>query len=176
MCTVIYGGSDAAAEATAQRYRDGLDEGAVLGMLESYGATLPGADNAMVARAKGAFMTHTVIGSPATCAQKIASFLRDCALGRPDADLRRLSTKACASRGAKFCRACGALVMSLKDWIAPARTALLLMDMQVDFAAPDGALGQDGADMTAAQAAIRNAAMLADAARAAGVPLPVRRA
>ena len=30
--------SDAAAEATAQNYRDGLDEGAVLGMLESYGA------------------------------------------------------------------------------------------------------------------------------------------
>ena len=39
MCTVIYGGSDAGAEATAQKYRDGLDEGAVLGMLESYGAT-----------------------------------------------------------------------------------------------------------------------------------------
>jgi ureidoacrylate peracid hydrolase len=60
--------------------------------------------------------------------------------------------------------------MSLKDWIAPARTALLLVDMQVDFASPDGALGRNGADMTAAQAAIRNAAMLADAARAAKVP------
>jgi pyrimidine oxygenase len=80
MCTVIYGGSDAAAEAIAQAYRDGLDEGAVLGMLESYGATLAGADNAMVARAKGAFMTHTVIGAPQTCAQKIAAFLSDCAL------------------------------------------------------------------------------------------------
>jgi ureidoacrylate peracid hydrolase len=60
--------------------------------------------------------------------------------------------------------------MSLKDWIVPARTALLLVDMQVDFASSDGALGQGGTDMTAAQAAIRNAAMLADAARAAGVP------
>jgi len=80
MCTVIHGGSDAAAEATAQSYRDGLDEGAVLGMLESYGATFAGADNAMVARAKGAFMTHTVIGAPRTCAQKIATFLDDCAL------------------------------------------------------------------------------------------------
>ena len=80
MCTVIYGGSDAAAEAIAQKYRDGLDEGAVLGMLESYGATFAGADNAMVARAKGAFMTHTVIGAPKTCAQKIAAFLHDCAL------------------------------------------------------------------------------------------------
>jgi pyrimidine oxygenase len=80
MCTVIYGGSDAAAEATAQGYCDGLDEGAVLGMLESYGASLAGTDNAMVARAKGAFMTHTVIGAPKTCAQKIAAFLDDCAL------------------------------------------------------------------------------------------------
>jgi ureidoacrylate peracid hydrolase len=60
--------------------------------------------------------------------------------------------------------------MSLKEWIAPARTALLLVDMQVDFASPDGALGQGGADMTAAEAAIRKAAMLAGAARAAGVP------
>ena len=34
----------------------------------------------MVARAKGAFMTHTVIGSPKTCTQKIASFLKECAL------------------------------------------------------------------------------------------------
>ena len=74
MCTVIYGGSDAAAEAVAQRYRDGLDEGAVLGMLESYGV----AGNAMTARAQGAFMTQTVVGSPATCAAKIESFLRDC--------------------------------------------------------------------------------------------------
>jgi pyrimidine oxygenase len=80
MCTVIYGGSDAAAEAIAQKYCDGLDEGAVLGMLESYGATLAGTDNAMVARAKGAFMTHTVIGAPQTCAQKIEAFLNDCAL------------------------------------------------------------------------------------------------
>ena len=80
MCTVIYGGSDAAAEAIAQKYRDGLDEGAVLGMLESYGASFTGADNAMVARAKGAFMTHVVIGAPQTCAQKIAAFLHDCAL------------------------------------------------------------------------------------------------
>lgn len=80
MCTVIYGGSDAAAEATAQTYRDGLDEGAVLGMLESYGVTLAGTDNAMVARAKGAFMTHTVIGAPKSCAQKIEALLKDCAL------------------------------------------------------------------------------------------------
>jgi ureidoacrylate peracid hydrolase len=60
--------------------------------------------------------------------------------------------------------------VTLKDWIAPARTALLLVDCQVDFADPEGVLGRQGIDMRAAQAAIRNAAMLADAARAAQIP------
>jgi ureidoacrylate peracid hydrolase len=60
--------------------------------------------------------------------------------------------------------------MSLKDWIAPLRTALLLVDCQVDFASPDGAMGRDGFDTSMAQAAIRQAAMLADAARTADVP------
>jgi pyrimidine oxygenase len=45
-------------------------------MLESYGA----AGNAMTARAQGAFMTQTAIGSPATCAGKIESFMRNCGL------------------------------------------------------------------------------------------------
>lgn len=57
-----------------------------------------------------------------------------------------------------------------KDWIAPHRTALLLVDMQVDFAAPDGAMAKAGHDVTAAQAALEQAAVLAEAARAAGVP------
>jgi ureidoacrylate peracid hydrolase len=57
-----------------------------------------------------------------------------------------------------------------KEWIAPHRTALLLVDMQVDFASPDGAMARSGADVTTAQAAIAKAAMLADAARAAGIP------
>jgi pyrimidine oxygenase len=74
MMTVITAATDAEAEAKAQKYRDGLDEGAVLGMLESYGV----AGNAMTARAQGAFMTQTVVGSPATCAAGIEDFLRDC--------------------------------------------------------------------------------------------------
>jgi ureidoacrylate peracid hydrolase len=57
-----------------------------------------------------------------------------------------------------------------KDWIAPARTALLLVDMQVDFAAPDGAMGKAGMDLSMAAHAIRHAEQLVDAARAAGVP------
>jgi pyrimidine oxygenase len=74
MMTVISADTDAEAEAKAQTYRDGLDERAVLGMLESYGV----AGNAMTARSQGAFMTQTVVGSPATCAAKIESFLRAC--------------------------------------------------------------------------------------------------
>jgi pyrimidine oxygenase len=76
MCTVIYGDNDAAAEQTARHYREGLDEGAVLGMLESYGV----AGNAMSARAQGAFMTHLVTGSPATCAERMGQFMQTCAL------------------------------------------------------------------------------------------------
>lgn len=50
-------------------------------------------------------------------------------------------------------------------------TALLLIDMQVDFGASDGAMAQQGKDLTAAQAAMANAQTLADAARAGGVKL-----
>lgn len=60
--------------------------------------------------------------------------------------------------------------MTLKDWIAPERTALLLVDMQVDFAEPDGAMARAGADLSMVRAALRNAVLLADAARSAGVP------
>jgi len=59
---------------------------------------------------------------------------------------------------------------ALKEWIAPSRTALLLVDCQVDFASPEGIMARQGHDVGAAQAAIRNAARLADAARSAGVP------
>jgi ureidoacrylate peracid hydrolase len=59
--------------------------------------------------------------------------------------------------------------MPLKDWIAPLRTALLLIDMQVDFAADDGACARQGHDVRAAQAAVARATALADAARQAGV-------
>ncbi len=79
MMTVITAPTDAEAEAKAQKYRDGLDEGAVAGMLQSYGVPSSGKEgNAMTARAQGAFMTQTVVGAPATCAVRIEQFLRDC--------------------------------------------------------------------------------------------------
>ncbi|MDR3510942.1 MAG: cysteine hydrolase [Caulobacteraceae bacterium] len=62
-------------------------------------------------------------------------------------------------------------VGTLIDWIAPGRTALVIIDIQVDFASPDGALGLAGVDMEIVQPAIAAAARLADAARAAGAPV-----
>jgi nicotinamidase-related amidase len=56
-------------------------------------------------------------------------------------------------------------------WVAPPRTALLVIDIQVDFAAPDGAMARQGADMTRITPAVAQAQALAAAARAAHVPL-----
>jgi nicotinamidase-related amidase len=58
----------------------------------------------------------------------------------------------------------------LADWIAPARTAVLIIDMQVDFASPDGALG-GFIDMSVVEPALAAAEKLAVDARAAGVPV-----
>lgn len=55
----------------------------------------------------------------------------------------------------------------LAVWIAPARTALVVIDVQVDFAAPDGALAPY-VDLSAVPAAVENCQILIDAAHAAG--------
>jgi ureidoacrylate peracid hydrolase len=55
------------------------------------------------------------------------------------------------------------------DWIAPNRTAVIVIDCQVDFGALDGEMARRGADMTAPQAALKKAMDLVDAARQAGV-------
>ena len=57
------------------------------------------------------------------------------------------------------------------DWIAPNRTSLVLIDIQVDFGSPDGEMARRGADVTACQAAVKKAEQLTEAARAAGVPV-----
>lgn len=59
-------------------------------------------------------------------------------------------------------------VEGLADWITPSRTAVLVIDMQVDFAAPDGSCALGGCDMSAVPAALAAAERLADAARKAG--------
>ncbi|MES2471246.1 MAG: cysteine hydrolase [Pseudomonadota bacterium] len=55
------------------------------------------------------------------------------------------------------------------EWVAPPRTALVLIDMQVDFGASDGEMARRGADVKSAQAAAARAEALAAAARGAGV-------
>jgi len=62
-------------------------------------------------------------------------------------------------------------VAGLAGWIAPARTALLIIDMQEDFASPGGALGQAGVDLSTVPPALAAASRLATRARAAGVPV-----
>lgn len=61
--------------------------------------------------------------------------------------------------------------MSLEDWIAPGRTALLAIDMQVDFASPEGLSAQWGQDLSAVPDALAAAGRLVEAARAAKVPV-----
>ena len=59
----------------------------------------------------------------------------------------------------------------LSEWIAPARTALLVVDVQVGFARSDGAAGLAGHDLSAVPAALANAARLAKSARTAGAQI-----
>ena len=63
-----------------------------------------------------------------------------------------------------------AVAEGLADWIAPSRTAVLIIDMQVDFASPDGALG-GFVDMSVVEPALAAAEKLATDARATGVPV-----
>ena len=55
------------------------------------------------------------------------------------------------------------------DQIAPNRTALVLIDCQVDFGSPEGEMASRGMDMTAPQAAVARCENLVEAARAAGI-------
>ncbi|MDC9594612.1 hypothetical protein [Xenorhabdus sp. IM139775] len=77
--------TDAYAETLAQFYRQGLDVEAVKNMMRSFGVHLDDKNvddknNVMVARAQNAFMTHTVIGTPATCYKQLADLIRTCEL------------------------------------------------------------------------------------------------
>lgn len=68
MMTVVMDDTDAAAQATADRYRAGLDEGALLGMMRAYGfldAEI-GKENAFVTSARSGFMAPYVLGTPDT--------------------------------------------------------------------------------------------------------------
>jgi Amidases related to nicotinamidase len=63
----------------------------------------------------------------------------------------------------------------LKDMLPAASTALVVVDIQTDFAAPNGLLGGFGTDMTAAESAIDRIEELIAAARSAGVAVAFMR-
>src|SRR5260370_7174932 len=58
---------------------------------------------------------------------------------------------------------------SLAEMIDPKRTALVIIDVQVDLGAPDGLYGKVGCDLSRVEPAIDHMIELHDAARRAGV-------
>jgi pyrimidine oxygenase len=78
MCTLIYAETDAKAEALVKQYADGVDMGAVIDMLRSWGVPPERLDAA--AKSQGAFMTQTAVGSPASCGEQVEAFLDYCEL------------------------------------------------------------------------------------------------
>ena len=59
----------------------------------------------------------------------------------------------------------------LAQWLAPARVALLVIDMQADYVATNGHLARGGRDVSAIAAIVPRIDQLARAARAAKVPV-----
>ena len=78
MCTVIHADTDAKADALVDYYREGTDMGAIINMLKSWG--VPPERLSTVAEAQGPFMTQTMVGSPATCAEKVEHYMDYCEL------------------------------------------------------------------------------------------------
>lgn len=60
---------------------------------------------------------------------------------------------------------------TLPERVDPRHAALVLVDLQRDFCAPDGVMGKLGEDLADIQAAVRQAARLLEAARAVGMPV-----
>jgi nicotinamidase-related amidase len=66
-------------------------------------------------------------------------------------------------------------IADLGDMIAPHRTALVVVDVQVDFASAKGVIGVHGVDMSPAEAAIDRIETLIAAARKAGATIAFMR-
>jgi pyrimidine oxygenase len=82
MMTVVFGETDAAAEATAAHYRAGLDEGALHGMMRAYGfldAEI-GKENAFVRKARSTFTTPHVLGTPETVIERLSEIFEKTSL------------------------------------------------------------------------------------------------
>ncbi|PZU57623.1 MAG: LLM class flavin-dependent oxidoreductase [Sphingobium sp.] len=75
MMTIVFGDTDAEAERTAAHFREGLDEGALQGMLKAYGffdTEQGGKENAFVQKARSTFMAPAVLGTPATVIDRLS--------------------------------------------------------------------------------------------------------
>lgn len=77
MMTLVIDDTDAAAQAQADRYRAGLDEGALRGMMRAYGVldAEMGKENAFVQSARSSFMTPTLIGTAKTVRDDLEALL-----------------------------------------------------------------------------------------------------
>jgi pyrimidine oxygenase len=83
MMTIVFGDTDAAAEATAQHYRDGLDEEALWGMMRAYGfldAEKGGKENVFVQKSRSGFMTPHVLGTPETVIERLSEIFEKTSL------------------------------------------------------------------------------------------------
>jgi pyrimidine oxygenase len=76
MYAIVEGATDAEAQARAQHYIDGVDVGAVKGMLASYGLLDDGRENSMIARSRQAFMSSKLVGSAESIARQIVDTVR----------------------------------------------------------------------------------------------------
>lgn len=75
MYTIVPGDSDADAERRVQRYRNGADIEAIANMATGYGKKPDGKESALVARARDAFLSSVIAGSPETLVERIAGTL-----------------------------------------------------------------------------------------------------
>ena len=64
----------------------------------------------------------------------------------------------------------------LAEMIDPARSALVVIDVQADFASPDGAMARMGADLSGVEAALDNVEALIAVARRSGACIAFARA
>ncbi len=82
MMNLVIGDTDAAAQAEADTYRAGFDEGAFRGMQRAYGMidSEIGKENSFTANARSGFMSARIIGSAETVADRLVEQLDQCQL------------------------------------------------------------------------------------------------
>jgi len=82
MMNLVIGDTDAAAQAQADHFRAGFDEGALRGMMRAYGFldSEIGKENSFVSNSRSSFMSARLIGSADTIARQMIEILEQCDL------------------------------------------------------------------------------------------------